>query len=94
MRELPIDKMNLIQKYLGSGLSEKENLVFKSYLNDQSFRDELTYQTDVLEAISDIRLEQAGAVIDEARKEFNQKGIQEEVNTKSCLLYTSPSPRD
>ena len=87
MRELPIDKMNLIQKYLGSGLSEKENLVFKSYLNDQSFRDELTYQTDVLEAISDIRLEQAGAVIDEARKEFNQKGIQEEVNTKSLSKF-------
>ena len=87
MRELPIDKMNLIQKYLGSGLSEKENQVFKSYLNEQSFRDELIYQTDVLEAISDIRLERASAVIDEARKEFSHKAIEEAVSSNSLSKF-------
>ena len=87
MRELPIDKMNLIQKYLGSGLSENENVAFKSYLNEQSFRDELVFQTDVLEALSDIRLEQASAVIDQAREEYSHREIAEEVTSKSVSKF-------
>ena len=84
MEELPTEKLNLIHKYLGPGLSDHEDVQFKSYLNESSFREELLFRTEVLEAVSENRLDDASQVIEEARSEYSNK-VNDTTSNNSAL---------
>jgi len=86
VEELPTEKINLIHKYLGPGLSDHEDIHFKSYLTESSFREELLFRTEVLEAVSENRLDDASQVIKEARLEYKDN-LNDKAPNKSAVKF-------